>query len=78
MQRRLIITGSTLRPREVTFKQNIKQQLLDAVWPLLARGQIKPIVDKVFPLERANEAHAYMESSAHRGKIVLAVEPSAV
>jgi NADPH2:quinone reductase len=74
LQRRLVITGSALRPREVTFKRAIKSKLLELVWPLLARGEIKPIVDKVFPLERADEAHAYMESSAHRGKIVLAVE----
>lgn len=74
MQRRLTITGSTLRAREVAFKRNIKGRLLDVVWPMLARGDLKPIVDKVFPLERANEAHAYMESSAHRGKIVLAVD----
>jgi NADPH2:quinone reductase len=72
-----VITGSTLRPRDVTFKRVIKQQLLDTVWPLLARGELKPIVDKVFPLERASEAHAYMESSAHRGKIVLAVDSPA-
>lgn len=77
LQRRLVITGSTLRPREVAFKRKIKGQLLETVWPLLARGELKPIVDKVFPLERANEAHAYMETSAHRGKIVLAVDPPA-
>jgi NADPH2:quinone reductase len=76
LQRRLVITGSTLRPRDVTFKRSIKGQLLDTVWPLIARGAIKPVVDKVFPLERADEAHAYMESSAHRGKIVLAVDIS--
>lgn len=74
LQRRLVVTGSTLRPRDVTFKRAVKQRLLDVVWPLLARGEIKPVVDKVFPLERASEAHVYMESSAHRGKIVLAVE----
>lgn len=76
LQRRLTITGSALRPRDVNFKRFIKSRLLDKVWPLLARGEIKPVVDRVFPLERANEAHAYMESSAHRGKIVLAVQPS--
>lgn len=78
LQRRLVITGSTLRPRDVPFKRGIKEQLLAIVWPLLARGEIKPIVDKVFPLERADEAHAYMESSAHRGKIVLTVDPPAI
>lgn len=77
LQRRLTITGSTLRARDAAFKFDIKIQLLNVVWPLLARGEIKPIVDKVFELERANEAHAYMESGAHRGKIVLAVAPLA-
>lgn len=71
MQRRLVVTGSTLRAREVAFKKAIKQQLLERVWPLLASGQIKPIVDKVFPLEQASGAHAYMDSGEHRGKIIL-------
>lgn len=71
LQRRLVVTGSALRPRDVAFKRAIKAQLLDQVWPLLARGAIKPIIDKVFPLDRATDAHAYMESGAHRGKIVL-------
>lgn len=71
LQRRLVVTGSALRPREVAFKRAIKAQLLDVVWPLFARGAIKPVVDRVFPLDRATDAHAYMESSTHRGKIVL-------
>jgi NADPH:quinone reductase len=73
LQRRLTVTGSALRPRDVEFKRAIKRQLLEVVWPLLARGEIKPIVDRVFPLGGASDAHAYMESSAHRGKIVLQV-----
>lgn len=71
LQRRLVLTGSALRPRDVAFKRAIKRSLLDVVWPLLASGAVKPIVDKVFPLDRASDAHAYMESSTHRGKIVL-------
>ena len=71
MQRRLKITGSTLRTRDAAFKRGIKAQLLQHVWPLLERGTIRPIVDKVFPLSQAAEAHAYMESSAHKGKIIL-------
>jgi NADPH:quinone reductase len=71
MQRRLKITGSTLRAREVEFKQQIKAQLLKHVWPLLEDGTIKPIVDKVFAMTDAGAAHAHMESSAHIGKIVL-------
>lgn len=71
LQRRLVVTGSALRPRNVEFKRAIKGKLLEVVWPLLARGAIQPIVDKVFPLDAATDAHAYMESGTHRGKIVL-------
>lgn len=73
LQRRLIVTGSALRSRDVQFKRAVKAKLLEVVWPLLARGVIRPIVDKVFQLENANGAHAYMESGEHRGKIVLEV-----
>jgi NADPH2:quinone reductase len=73
MQYRLIVTGSTLRTRPVEFKKQIKAKLQQTVWPLLADGTIKPVVDKVFPLSEAAAAHAYMESSAHKGKIVLSV-----
>ena len=73
MQRRLTITGSTLRPRPVGFKQEIKAQLLQHVWPRLADGRLRPVVDRVFPLEQAGQAHAYMESGQQIGKIVLSV-----
>lgn len=73
LQRRLIVTGSALRPREVEFKRAVKGKLLEVVWPLLARREIRPIVDRVFALEHAIGAHAYMESGHHRGKIVLEV-----
>jgi NADPH2:quinone reductase len=73
MNKRLTITGSTLRAREVAFKQAIKQQLLEHVWPLFAAGKLRPTVDRVFAFEQAGEAHAYMESSAHKGKILLRV-----
>lgn len=71
MQRRLTITGSTLRPRAVEFKQRIKAQLLATVWPLLERGAIKPVIDSVYPMGEAAKAHARMESGAHMGKIML-------
>jgi NADPH:quinone reductase len=76
MQQRLVITGSTLRTRPTEFKREIKAKLLRHVWPLLANGTIKPVVDKVFPLAEAAAAHAYMESSAHKGKIILRVQAS--
>jgi len=71
MQRRLKIMGSTLRAREVEFKRQMKAQLLKQVWPPLENGKIKPIIDKVLPMEEAAAAHAHMESSAHIGKILL-------
>jgi len=71
MQHRLTITGSTLRPRPVEFKRQIKDQLLQHAWPLLANGKLKPVVDKVFGFEQAAQAHAYMENGAHQGKIIL-------
>lgn len=73
MQNRIFVTGSTLRPRPVEFKRYIKSKLLQHVWPLIASGRIKPVVDRVFPLEQAGQAQAYMESSAHKGKIILKV-----
>ncbi len=51
----------------------MKQKLLQHVWPLFENGTLKPIVDKVFALGEAAAAHAYMESSAHKGKIILRV-----
>ena len=71
MQRRLVITGSTLRPRSVAFKAAIAAQLRARVWPLLDAGRIKPVIHTTFSMGEAAAAHALMESSAHVGKIVL-------
>jgi len=71
MSKRLKITGSTLRDRDLTFKRAIAQQLLKQVWPLLESGVIAPIIDKIFTLQEATQAHQYMESSQHKGKIIL-------
>jgi NADPH:quinone reductase len=73
MQQRLLITGSTLRPRSAEFKRAIRDQLLQNVWPLLAAGRIRPVVDSVFALAEASKAHARMEGGEHKGKIILAV-----
>ncbi|WP_095589547.1 NAD(P)H-quinone oxidoreductase [Actibacterium ureilyticum] len=73
MMRRLTITGSTLRPQSDQAKAAITEALRDRVWPLLSAGRIAPVMDSEFPLENAADAHARMESSAHIGKIVLAV-----
>jgi NADPH2:quinone reductase len=73
LRRRLVITGSTLRPRPITFKRHIAQQLHTQVWPLLESGRIKPVIYKTFSLEQAADAHALMETSTHIGKIMLQV-----
>jgi len=74
MQRRLVLTGSTLRTRDREFKRGIKVQLLEHVWPLIASGTIKPVIERVFPFDQAAAAHVLMESSEHKGKIILQVE----
>lgn len=74
MQRRLTITGSTLRARPVDEKGVIASAVHAHVWPLLESGAVKPIVFKTFPLRDAAAAHRLMESSAHIGKIVLVVQ----
>ena len=67
-------TGSTLRTRPPKFKNEIARQLEEKVWPLIAAGQIKTMVNAVFPLAEAAKAHALMESSTHIGKILLTLE----
>jgi NADPH2:quinone reductase len=71
MQKRLIHTGSTLRPRSVAEKAVIADALLARVWPLIESGRCRPVIDSVFPLAEAAKAHLRMESGAHVGKIVL-------
>jgi len=73
LRRRLTVTGSTLRPRPIAFKQAIAANLRQHVWPLLEAGKIKPVIYQVFPLEEAAQAHTLMESSQHVGKIMLKV-----
>lgn len=73
MMKRLTITGSTLRARPVAHKAPIAKALLETVWPLLASGAIRPIIDRVFPLTEAAAAHALMESNRHVGKLLLQV-----
>lgn len=73
MMRRLTLTGSTLRPRSTSFKAMVADELTRTVWPHVAEGRLKPVMDKVFPLAEAAEAHRRMESGGHVGKIVLVV-----
>ena len=73
MMKRLIVTGSTLRPQPADVKADIAKALLEKVWPHVAAGKIKPLIYEIFPLKDAAKAHRLMESSVHIGKIVLQV-----
>lgn len=74
MIKRLVFTGSTLRPRTIPEKGAIAQSLLANVWPLLEKNVAKPSIYKVFPLAEVAAAHQLMESSRHIGKIMLKVK----
>lgn len=74
MAKRAIVTGSLLRPRTREEKAEIAQQLCEHVWPVLAAGRCLPMIDKVYSLSEASQAHARMEAGDHVGKIVLRVD----
>ncbi|WP_120005527.1 NAD(P)H-quinone oxidoreductase [Teichococcus vastitatis] len=76
MLKRLVVTGSTMRPRTTAEKGAIAAALEDKVWPLLARGECLPTIHASFPMQDAAAAHALMESSTHIGKIILTVGDS--
>lgn len=71
LQRRLVITGSTLRPRPPEYKKRIAEALHEQVWPLLARRRIVVPLQLVVPLERAVEAHRLLDENRQMGKVVL-------
>jgi NADPH:quinone reductase-like Zn-dependent oxidoreductase len=73
MSRRLTLTGSTLRPRSAVFKEMVAQEIANLVWPLVEGGELRPVMDRIFPLAQAAAAHAHMESGTHCGKIVLEI-----
>jgi putative PIG3 family NAD(P)H quinone oxidoreductase len=75
MLKRLTHTGSTLRARPVADKAAIATALQAKVWPLLEAGKVKPVIDSTYPLNKASDAHARMETSLHIGKIMLEVAP---
>jgi NADPH2:quinone reductase len=71
MRKQLTLTGSMLRPRSIAQKAAIAEALKTKVWPLLAQGRCKPVIDSTFPLLEAARAHVRIETGAHVGKIVL-------
>ncbi|HEV7659575.1 MAG TPA: NAD(P)H-quinone oxidoreductase [Allosphingosinicella sp.] len=71
MGRRLMLTGSMLRPRSVAFKSLVADEIARSVWPYVEEGRLKPAIHATFPLAQAADAHKLMESGDHVGKIVL-------
>jgi len=71
MQKRLILTGSTLRPRAADEKARLTAAVQARVWPWIDAGKIRPVIDRTFPLNDVAAAHAYLEAGAHVGKVVL-------
>ena len=74
MQKRAVVTGSTLRPRDADEKARLAAEVERVVWPWIEAGKVAPHLDRTFPLEQAAAAHAHLETDTHVGKIVLAVE----
>ena len=74
MMKRLILTGSTLRPQSAARKALLADELHRYVWPDVEAGKLKPVMDESFPLADAAKAHAHMEAGDHIGKIVLTIE----
>ena len=73
MQKRAVITGSTLRPRDADEKARLTAEIERLAWPWVTHGLVRPPVDKVFPLAEAAAAHAHLEAGEHVGKVVLSV-----
>ena len=71
MRRRLTLTGSTLRARDVAWKSLVADELHRTVWPFVEAGRLRPVIDRTFPLAQAADAHRRMEAGEHVGKIVL-------
>lgn len=71
LTRRLTITGSTLRSRDLTFKRDLTVEVREMVWPWIEQGIVKSVIDSVYPMKEAAATHIKMESSSHIGKIIL-------
>lgn len=74
MSKRLVLTGSTLRPRSDAFKAALGSEIAREAWSLVEEGAVRPVMDEIFPLAEAAAAHTRMEAGDHIGKIVLAVD----
>lgn len=76
MSKRLVMTGSTLRPQSIAAKGKIAKALKKNVWPFVERQRITPVIDRIYALEEAQAAHDYLEAGQHFGKVILRVDTS--
>ena len=74
MMKRLRIIGSTLRARPVPAKSRVMDALEERVWPRIVAGEIRPVIERIFPIEKADEAHALIQSNTTVGKVILQVD----
>jgi len=75
LMKSLTLKGTRLRARSQQEKTELTRQFRDRIWPLLVAGKIRPVVDRVFPISAAAEAHRYVKANRNIGKVVLAVRP---
>jgi putative PIG3 family NAD(P)H quinone oxidoreductase len=73
LRKRAAVLATTLRGRPVAEKAAIARSTVEHVWPLIADGTVKPVVDRILPMADAAEAHRVVAASEHIGKVVLAV-----
>ena len=73
MMKRLTVTGSTLRIRTDAYKAALAAQVHEHVWPMIAEGKFRPVVEEIFDISMAEDAHARMDSGGHVGKVILKV-----
>ena len=73
MTKRLTLTGSTLRNRSVAFKAALAREVEEAIWPIIAQGLYRPLVDNVFPLDQVADSHRRIDDDEHAGKIIISI-----
>ncbi|MDC5082456.1 NAD(P)H-quinone oxidoreductase [Acinetobacter baumannii] len=74
LAKRLTHTGATLRSQTAEAKAEVMAALQEKVWPLISKGQIKPLLYKTFDLEEARQAHEFLDQGQHVGKLALIVK----
>lgn len=74
LAKRLTHTGATLRSQSSEAKAQVMAALQEKVWPLISKGQMKPLLYKSFDLEEARQAHEFLTKGEHVGKLALIVK----